>query len=446
MTSPQTETGFPPDPTIDLQGSPNLIGPKLPIPHLGIKPDGKRPAWFIAGIVIAQFGLFVALLGPATVSIALKAQSLSTDVAEQASITAMALAPGALAAVIFNALGGRISDRTTSGLGRRRPWLIAGMVGMTAALLLIAVATGPLLMAVGWFLAQACANMAFAAFLASVADQLPSQQYGKVSGLIGIAQNTAVMVATWLATFLASNMLLLFMVPAVIGVVLMALYALMLPEPVLKQNRHPFNLRELLTTFWTNPLRFPDFGLAWWGRFLIILASYLFVVFRLQYMTVHLGLETQQATLAVATGVTIYTVASMAASLLAGWLSDKLGRRKVLVAVAILIFGLGTYMLLHADTVTAFYVCEVIMGLAYGAYVAVDLALVLDVLPDRENPGKDLGVFNMANALPQSLAGGVGGFLLAKVGGGTDFTALLVAALVSAVLGAVLTMFIRGVK
>lgn len=446
MTSPQTETGFPPDPTIDLQGSPNLIGPKLPIPHLGIKPDAKRPAWFIAGIVIAQFGLFVALLGPATVSIALKAQSLSTDVAEQASITAMALAPGALAAVIFNALGGRISDRTTSGLGRRRPWLIAGMVGMTAALLLIAVATGPLLMAVGWFLAQACANMAFAAFLASVADQLPSQQYGKVSGLIGIAQNTAVMVATWLATFLASNMLLLFMVPAVIGVVLMALYALMLPEPVLKQNRHPFNLRELLTTFWTNPLRFPDFGLAWWGRFLIILASYLFVVFRLQYMTVHLGLETQQATLAVATGVTIYTVASMAASLLAGWLSDKLGRRKVLVAVAILIFGLGTYMLLHADTVTAFYVCEVIMGLAYGAYVAVDLALVLDVLPDRENPGKDLGVFNMANALPQSLAGGVGGFLLAKVGGGTDFTALLVAALVSAVLGAVLTMFIRGVK
>jgi len=446
VTSPQTETGFPPDPTIDLQGSPNLIGPKLPIPHLGIKPDGKRPAWFIAGIVIAQFGLFVALLGPATVSIALKAQSLSTDVAEQASITAMALAPGALAAVIFNALGGRISDRTTSGLGRRRPWLIAGMVGMTAALLLIAVATGPLLMAVGWFLAQACANMAFAAFLASVADQLPSQQYGKVSGLIGIAQNTAVMVATWLATFLASNMLLLFMVPAVIGVVLMALYALMLPEPVLKQNRHPFNLRELLTTFWTNPLRFPDFGLAWWGRFLIILASYLFVVFRLQYMTVHLGLETQQATLAVATGVTIYTVASMAASLLAGWLSDKLGRRKVLVAVAILIFGLGTYMLLHADTVTAFYVCEVIMGLAYGAYVAVDLALVLDVLPDRENPGKDLGVFNMANALPQSLAGGVGGFLLAKVGGGTDFTALLVAALVSAVLGAVLTMFIRGVK
>lgn len=86
------------------------------------------------------------------------------------------------------------------------------------------------------------------------------------------------------------------------------------------------------------------------------------------------------------------------------------------------------------------------MGLAYGTYIAVDLALVLEVLPDREQAGKDMGVFNIANALPQSLAPAFGGFLLANLGGGTDFTALLVAALVAAVIGAVLTMFIRGVK
>lgn len=446
MTSLQKETGFPPDPTIDPHGSPNLIGPKLSIPHLGFKPDAPRPAWFVAGIVLAQFGLFVALLGPATVSIALKAQSLTADPADQAAITAIALSPGAIAAVVFNALGGRISDRTTSRFGRRRPWIIAGIVAMSLALLLIALATGPLMMAVGWFLAQACANMAFSAFLASVADQLASEQYGKTSGFIGIAQNMGVMVATWLAAGLEKNMLLLFMVPAVIGIVLMVTYALMLPEPVLKQNRHPFNLRELVTTFWTNPVKYPDFGLAWWGRFLIILASYLFVMFRVQYMTNHLGMDKADATLAVATGVTIYTIASMVASVVAGWVSDKLGRRKVIVAAAILVFGLGTYMLLHADTVTGFYLCEAVMGLAYGAYVAVDLALVLDVLPDRENSGKDLGVFNMANALPQSMAGGIGGFLLAKIGGGTDFTALLVAALISAVIGAVVTMFIRGVK
>src|SRR5699024_4441336 len=115
---------------------------------------------------------------------------------------------------------------------------------------------------------------------------------------------------------------------------------------------------------------------------------------------------------AVAVGVTIYTVATMVAGVLGGWLSDLLGRRKVLVALSIL-FALATYLLLHADTVSAFYVVEAIMGVAYGAYIAVDLALVLEVLPNREEAGKDLGVFNIANALPQSLAPAFGGFLLA---------------------------------
>ena len=446
MSTQAPAPGFAPDPTIDPVGSPNLIGPKLPIPHLGIAFDKPRPWWFVLGIMLGQLGIFIALMGPATVSIQIKASQLASSPAEAASITAFAVAPGALAAVIFNALGGRISDRSTSRFGRRRPWLIVGALGMLVGLALIALAPGAALMAVGWFLAQAAGNLALAAYVASIADQLSPAQYGRASGLVGIASNLAVMIATWLASVLTGNMIALFLVPGLIGMVLVLVFAFMLPEPVLRENRLPFNLRELVLTFWRNPVKFPDFGLAWGGRFTIILASYMFTTFRVLYMENHLGLDAGSATLAVATGVTIYTVTSMVASLLAGWLSDLLGRRKILVAASILIFGLATYLLLHADTVTAFYVVEAIMGLAYGTYIAVDLALVLEVLPDREQAGKDMGVFNIANALPQSLAPAFGGFLLANLGGGTDFTALLVAALVAAVIGAVLTMFIRGVK
>lgn len=446
MSTQAPAPGFAPDPTIDPVGSPNLIGPKLPIPHLGIAFDKPRPWWFVLGIMLGQLGIFIALMGPATVSIQIKASQLASSPAEAASITAFAVAPGALAAVIFNALGGRISDRSTSRFGRRRPWLIVGALGMLVGLALIALAPGAALMAVGWFLAQAAGNLALAAYVASIADQLSPAQYGRASGLVGIAGNLAVMIATWLASVLTGNMIALFLVPGLIGMVLVLVFAFMLPEPVLRENRLPFNLRELVLTFWRNPVKFPDFGLAWGGRFTIILASFMFTTFRVLYMENHLGLEPGDAVRAVATGVTIYTVTSMVASLLAGWLSDLLGRRKILVAASILIFGLATYLLLHADTVTAFYVVEAIMGLAYGAYIAVDLALVLEVLPDREQAGKDMGVFNIANALPQSLAPAFGGFLLANLGGGTDFTALLVAALVAAVIGAVLTMFIRGVK
>lgn len=446
MSTQAPAPGFAPDPTIDPVGSPNLIGPKLPIPHLGIAFDKPRPWWFVLGIMLGQLGIFIALMGPATVSIQIKASQLASSPAEAASITAFAVAPGALAAVIFNALGGRISERSTSRFGRRRPWLIIGALGMLVGLALIALAPSAPFMAVGWFLAQAAGNLALAAYVASIADQLSPAQYGRASGLVGIAGNLAIMIATWLASAFAGNMLTLFLAPGLIGMVLVLIFAFMLPEPVLRENRLPFNLRELVLTFWRNPVKFPDFGLAWGGRFTIILASYMFTTFRLLYMENHLGLDAGSATLAVATGVTIYTITSMVASLLAGWLSDMLGRRKILVAASILIFGIATYLLLHADTVTAFYVVEAIMGLAYGTYIAVDLALVLEVLPDREQAGKDMGVFNIANALPQSLAPAFGGFLLANLGGGTDFTALLVAALIAAVIGAILTMFIRGVK
>jgi MFS family permease len=434
------------DPTVDPKGSPNILGPRLPVPSMGIRPERKKPPWYVVGVFLGQFGLFFVLMGPATVSVQLKAQTLSDLPAEQASIAATALAPGALAALVFNALGGRLSDRTRSGQGRRRPWLIAGAAAMVLAMLVMAIAPNVVVLAIGWFLAQACGNMAFAAYTASLADQLSDDQYGKVSGIVGIAQNTAIMGVTWLSAALGSSMLGLFMVPAVLGFLMITVYALMIPEPVLKQNRYPFNLRELITSFWTNPLKHPDFGLAWWGRFMIILASYLFISFRVLFMTNHLGLEDGPARAAVATGVTIYTVLSMVAGLAAGWISDRIGRRKVLVAVSILVFGLGTYLLAHVDSVGGFFFCEAIMGLAYGTYLAVDLALVFEVLPDRKTSGKDLGVFNMANALPQSIAPALGGLLLARIGGGTDFTILFVAAAISGVVGAVLTMFIRGVK
>lgn len=446
MTSHDPGTGFAPDPTIDLKGSPNLIGPKLPIPHLGIEPDTKKPAWYIGAVFLGQFGLFVALLAPVMVSMQLKVSSLTDDPVERVSMLGMVLTGGAVAAFLFNPIGGRLSDRTIGRWGRRRPWMIIGITGLMLALLVIALGTNTVTLAIGWFIAQAFANMGFAAFTASLADQLSEEQYGKTSGLVGIAQNVGIMVATWMGTFFTENMLLLFMVPAVIGFIAMTIYALSIPEPVLVKNKYPFNVKEFIQTFWTNPIRFPDFGLAWWGRFMIILASYLFTSFRLIYMENHLGLDTKSAAAAVALGVTIYTVSTMVSSLFAGWLSDKLGRRKVIVAAAILVFGIGTYLLLHVDSVSMFYVVEAIMGLSYGAYLAVDLALVFEVLPDRMNTGKDLGVFNMANALPQSLAPAFGGFLLANLGGGTDFTALLVVALAAAVIGAVLTMLIRSVK
>ena len=88
-----------------------------------------------------------------------------------------------------------------------------------------------------------------------------------------------------------------------------------------------------------------------------------------------------------------------------------------------------------------------VLGIAYGVYVGVDLALVIDVLPNPDDAGKDLGVFNMANALPQSAAPALGAALLAV--GSTanqNYDLLLYTAGVAGLIGAIVVLPIKKVK
>ena len=121
--------------------------------------------------------------------------------------------------------------------------------------------------------------------------------------------------------------------------------------------------------------------------------------------------------------------------------------RKVFVMFSSVLFGIGTALLAHTTTVGMFYCVEAIMGLAYGIYVAVDLALVVDVLPNPDNAGKDLGVFNIANALPQSLAPYIAPFFLA-IGSveNTNYPALCYMAGICAIIGGLLVIPIKKVK
>jgi MFS family permease len=160
-----------------------------------------------------------------------------------------------------------------------------------------------------------------------------------------------------------------------------------------------------------------------------------------------LGLSLADAPAAVSTGVLIYTIALVASGWVAGKVSDRIGRRKVFVAGSTLLFAVGTIMLAHVGSVAGFYLVEAVLGLAYGIYVGVDLALVVDVLPNPDDSGKDLGVFNMANALPQSAAPALGAALLAyNSAANQNYELLLYTAGIAALVGALVVLPIKKVK
>jgi MFS family permease len=109
--------------------------------------------------------------------------------------------------------------------------------------------------------------------------------------------------------------------------------------------------------------------------------------------------------------------AVVVSSLIGGWLSDRTGRRKVFVCGASVVFGLAMVAIALTSTFDGFVVGMAIGGLGLGLYMAVDLALVVEVLPDPASAAKDLGVMNIAGALPSSVAPALAPVILAWSGG-----------------------------
>ena len=401
---------------------------------------------YVGGLVFAQLIFFIALLGPAIIGIGLKVQSV-IPLEEQTTAVGIVGGFGALFAVVGNVLFGRLSDRTTSRFGRRRPWIIGGTIVMTLAFVVMALGQNVWVITAGWCLAQLGANATLAPFVATISDQVPKFQRGSVSALLGIAQNIGILGGTYLAQLFQDRLVILFVVPSIFAIGAMVLFAVVLPDQRLKVRPPKMTAGEWVTTFWLNPLKHPDFAFAWWSRFLITLATFMFTTFRLFYLRDELGLAEADAPAAVTIGVLIYTIALVASGWIAGKISDRTGRRKFLVAGSTLLFAVGIVMLAHVSSVTGFYVVEAVLGIAYGIYVGVDLALVVDVLPNPDDSGKDLGVFNMANALPQTVAPVIGAALLA-VGSATNqnYDLLLYSAGVAGLIGAVVVLPIKKVK
>jgi MFS family permease len=415
--------------------------------HWFTEPTKEVGPKFVGGLVFAQLIFFIALLGPAIIGIGLKVQSV-IPLEQQTNAVAIVGGFGALFAVIGNVLFGRLSDRTTSRFGRRRPWIVGGTVVMTLAFVVMALGQNVWVITAGWCLAQLGANATLAPFIATISDQVPKFQRGSVSALLGIAQNIGILGGTYLADLFKNQLVVLFVVPSLFAIGAMILFAVILPDQRLTVHPPKMTAGEWITTFWLNPRKHPDFALAWWSRFLITLATFMFTTFRLFYLRDELGLAESDAPGAVVVGVLIYTIALVASGWIAGKISDRTGRRKFLVAGSTLLFAVGIVLLAHVDTLTGFYVVEAVLGVAYGVYVGVDLALVVDVLPNPDDAGKDLGVFNMANALPQSVAPAIGGVLLSigAVGADKNYELLLYTAGVAGLIGAVVVLFIKKVK
>jgi MFS family permease len=393
---------------------------------------------------LSYFGTCLLLIAPLAVTLALKVNDLVGTAAAPRSL-AVVVGAGSVVALVGNPLCGRLSDRTSSRLGMRRPWMVGGLVGGTVGVLVVATAPNLGLVVLGWCVAQLFFNAVLAVHVAVLPDQVPTAQRGVVAGVLGVCLPVASVGATFIVKVFSGHQVAMFLLPCAVGGLFILVFAAMLPDRHLRADVAPnWTFRELAGTFYFNPRRNPDFAWAFLSRFLLVMAYAFLTTYQVYFLLEELHRSEAEIPDLVFLGTLSQSCAVVVASLVGGRVSDRAGRRKVFVLAAAIVYALSMVLLSVTADLAMFLVAMGLSGLGFGLYFAVDLALVADVLPDPDNAAKDLGVFNYAGALPFALAPTVAPGILALGGGSYGF--LYAVAALCAGAGAFAVLPIRAVR
>jgi MFS family permease len=409
-----------------------------------LPPLQRVSSGFIVLYTLAFLSTSLLFLAPLLVTLALKVNRL-VGIDRAPGSLALVAGAGALLSMFANPFFGKMSDRTSSRWGMRRPWMVIGLVGGSVGVLVVALAPSILFVLIGWCIAQILFNALLAAEVAVLPDQVPEAQRGTVAGVLGICTPVASATGTFLVKLFAGSQLVMFLAPCAIGGVFILVFAAVLKDRHLAAADKPsWSFREFASTFYVAPRKSPDFAWAFTSRFLFVMAYAFLATYQAYYLLHKIGTAAADVPQQIFLGTLVQSAVVVVASLIGGGLSDRLGRRKVFVLSASLVYGVALFVLAVASAFNGFLVGMAISGLGFGIYVAVDLALVADVLPNKSNAAKDLGVFNIAAALPFSIAPAIAPAILLL--GNGSYGVLYTVAGFCAIIGAFAILPVRRVR
>lgn len=402
-------------------------------------PQTRVTAGWIAAVLVVHIGINVGFFAPIQVLLGLHAEAI-TPLQKNATLS-LVTGVGAAVSMIANPLFGALSDRTVSRFGRRVPWIVAGTLCGALALLLMSTAQTVSTLVVGWALMQAAGNAALAAVLAVVPDKVPIAQRGTVGGLIALGQTLGILIGAGIGMVAASDLVFGYSIVAVVIALCSVPFVLLRQDVVLPRSaREPLVAKSFLKSFWINPVTYPDFGWAWLTRFLLYLSSQLILVYLLFFLQDELKYPEPAAGVLILSST--YAGFVILSSVVAGRLSDRNGKRKQYVLISGVIVALAALVMAFAPSFPVAIGGAVLLGLGFGSFLAVDYALLTQVLPHADSRAKDLGVINIANSLPQIFAPLIAWLSVTWLGG---YSTLFLCAAVVALAGGILVHRIKSV-
>ena len=394
----------------------------------------------------------------------------SSQVGSVAQATALGwlVIAASLVSLLMPPLIGALSDRTRGKFGRRRPYLLIGGLLVVAGTPLLVNASAGAIFFAGLALLHIGINIINPAYQSLVPDLVPEEQRGVTSGYVGGLTILGSIAGLGLAAYLLGGVNqhdfhaamvrqqagIYYMVTAsllTIGILITIFgiheRAYSRTAPLVEQRRTLRDRLWRLVRHWVEPWGSYNFTLVFLTRMAIMLGITMFMTYIEYYFA-----QVQQATNFVETTALIAILAlggGVISGILSGVFADRLKRRAPVVCVATLFMAAPALAFVVVPNHLGLWLWPLglLFGLGYGAFLGVDWALTIDVLPSLKEVGKHLGLWNASTTLPAIIAPLLGGFVIATAGGQASleegYRLIFVCATVFLTVAAIGILFVR---